>query len=98
MAACSVGLAGCMSQAPISSDPSNPRASSQPTTAGPSSVPLTQSGPVPVPLTGAYLGTHFSAALPDRRGAIDGLESDIGRPFAIDHVYYDWQSPFPGDY
>lgn len=61
-------------------------------------LPLEPSGAVPLPAEGAYFGTYFPASVPDRKAAILGLESQIGRQLAIDHVYYRWDAPFPTSY
>jgi hypothetical protein len=53
---------------------------------------------VPVPAEGAYFGTHFSASLPDRRQRLEALEDQLGRGFAVDHTYYQWDDVFPTDY
>ena len=53
---------------------------------------------VPVPSTGAYFGTHFSKDLPDRQATLLDLEGKMGRKFAIDHVYYRWDTTFPAEY
>lgn len=57
-----------------------------------------QSGAVPVPAEGAYFGTQLSASLPRRRARLVDLERAIGRRFAVDHVYYRWDEPFPSGY
>ncbi len=55
------------------------------------------SGPVPVPVDGAYFGTHFSRST-SRETLLLELEADIDRRMAIDHVYHGWDAPFPNDY
>ena len=50
------------------------------------------------PAMGAYLGTHFSASLPDRMAALEGLEESLGRQVAIDHVYHRFDAVFPTAY
>lgn len=49
---------------------------------------------VAVPALGAYFGAYTAPGV-DRRMAITELERLIGRRFAIDHVYYRWNEPFP---
>jgi hypothetical protein len=63
-----------------------------------SSTAQTEDGGVPVPTGSAYFGTHFSASLPDRRARLESLEHELGRPFAVDHVYYQWDDVFPTAY
>lgn len=66
---------------------------------GPTPRPVVASGSkVPVPEVGAYFGTQFSGTEEERKAKITALEDQIGRKFAIDHVFYRWDVQFPQDY
>ena len=59
------------------------------------------SGPpaVLIPTSGAYFGSWVAPrGTEPRTQAIERVEGQIGRRFAIDHQYYRWDSVFPGPY
>ena len=93
-------LAGILA---LGSCTSSPDEAAHPTSPGPTPTltavrPTPGSTVVPVPAVGAYFGTHFSAGTADREATITEQEQALGRKFAIDHVYDDWDVPFPSSY
>ena len=49
------------------------------------------------PTSGAYFGSWVAPRAGESRAdAIERVEAQIGRRFAIDHQYYRWDSNFPG--
>jgi hypothetical protein len=70
---------------------------SSPDGSAPLEATIDASGGVPVP-DGAYFGAHVTAEGPDRRTSLLALEDAVGRRFAIEHVYYRWDSTFPSAY
>jgi hypothetical protein len=60
----------------------------------------TYSGPVPLPDRGAYFGAFVPPDPhngPDRRTALLDYEAMVGRPMAIERVYYLWNEVWPTD-
>jgi hypothetical protein len=56
-------------------------------------------GPLEPPhgaLFGAYVRPLTGWTRDDVKAAIEALESDLGRPLAVDHDYHRWDLPFPG--
>ncbi len=51
------------------------------------------------PAKGAYLGSWVKPRVPETRNdAIQRVETQIGRRFAVDHQYYAWNAPIPTTY
>ena len=104
----SVGSTTSSSQAPTTSTTqatttSVPPVTTTPGTTAPPAAPATTAPPIttqlqppPVPASGAYLGEY--AQLPGEGGDLTSIayrEQELGRTFAIDNHYYDWDVAFP---
>ncbi len=101
--ALAAGCGGSSAKPSASTRPSTPTTPDSPATTAPATTTTTavRGGPPAVPSTGAYFGTWRGPGpgrSTDPHTTIEDAEREIGRRYAIDHQYYDWDAPIPTAY